>query len=94
MAEIADEDGGTLAHGRNGVFLDLSIRREDTFCEALNHGTRHREILSKISKSLHSEQLPRWIFVLQWRHCPFPTSLFLVYSHQVESFVGLVSWEA
>lgn len=44
-AEIADEHGRRFGYGRDGVFLDDGVGRQDAFGEALDHGAREAEVL-------------------------------------------------
>lgn len=44
-AEIADEHGRRFGYGRDGVFLDDGVGRQDAFGEALDHGAWEAEVL-------------------------------------------------
>lgn len=44
-AKIIHKHSRRLRHGRDGVFLDDGVGREDAFCEALDHGARQAEVL-------------------------------------------------
>lgn len=45
LREIVHKNGGGFAHSRNSIFLYLSIRRKDSFGEALDHGPGKGEVL-------------------------------------------------
>ena len=45
LSKIVHKHGCALGHGGYGIFLDLRVGREDSFGEALDHGSGEREVL-------------------------------------------------
>ena len=45
MREVIHKHCCRFRHCRNSILLDLSIRREDTFCKTLNHSAGKRKVL-------------------------------------------------
>lgn len=58
VGQVVDEDGGTLAHGQDGVGLDLGIGGEDALGEPSDNGFGEAKVLWRAGQWVATETAP------------------------------------